>query len=267
MIQDFRFALLLAYRSKVLITVGLGTVFLLAFAWIGFQFSGRQPQTVALDMGLSFLRFFIPVLGVLYVQELIAKEIERRLIFSSLTYPRSRTAFLLGRFSAVVVLFGGTLLVMTYILALWVRFLGMAYEQGTPVNLGGLLLLVGAFNVVDFLTVVAFATVLAVLATVPNLVLLVSVGFMVVARSLSGVIRLLHDDEAILTSTEQYRSGLAWLRYVLPDLGGLDIRVAALYDKAELIPAEAGWLLAMALAYSLLLLAIACWRFERRQFA
>ncbi|HJW23829.1 MAG TPA: ABC transporter permease subunit [Rhodocyclaceae bacterium] len=266
MIQDFRFALLLAYRSRVLLTIGLGMVFLLAFAWVGFQFSGRQPQTVALDMGLSFLRVFIPVLGILYVQELVAKEIERRLIFSSLTYPRSRTGFLLGRFAAVIMLLGIALLAMTFALALWVKVLGAAYEQGTPINTGALLFLVSTFNVVDFLVITAFATVLAVLATVPNLVLLVSTGFMVVARSLSGVIRLLHEDETIMVSAEQYRANLAWLRYILPDLGSLDIRAAALYDKAALIPAEGGWLLVMALAYAAVLLAIACWRFERRQF-
>lgn len=266
MIQDFRFALLVAYRSRILLTVGLGAVFLLAFAWVGFQFSGRQPQTVALDMGLSFLRLFIPVLGILYIQELVAKEIERRLILSSLTYPRSRTAFLLGRFAAVGVLLAAALFALTLILAVWVRTLGLAYDQGTPPNLGGLLLLTSAFNVVDFLVIAAFATMLAVLATVPNLVLLVSVGFMVVARSLSGVIRLLHEDDTIMRSAVEYRSNLAWLRYILPDLGSLDIRAAALYDKAVLIPAEAGWLVAMAIAYGLALLAIACWCFERRQF-
>lgn len=266
MVQDFRFALLLAYRSRVLLTVGLGTVFLLAFAWVGFQFSGRQPQTVALDMGLSFIRLFVPILGILYVQELVAKEIERRLIFSSLTYPRSRTTFLLGRFAAVAVLLGAVILLMTFVLAQWVRLLGLAYDQGTPVNLSGLLLLVTVFNAVDFLVIVAFSTVLAVVATVPNLVFLVSIGFMVVARSLSGVIRLLYEDDSVMVYAEQYRSNLTWLRYILPDLGSLDIRAAALYDKVGLIPSESGWLLVMALAYASMLLVIACLRFERRQF-
>lgn len=266
MLQDCRFTILLAYRSRALLALGLASVFLLFFTWVGFQFSGRQPQTVALDIGLSFIRFVVPLLGVLLAQEMIAREVERRLIFTSLTYPRSRTVFLLGRALAILALTIAALLSMTALLALWVWALGLSYDQGTPVSLGRLLVLVFVFNALDSLVVLAFSILLAVLATVPNLVLLLSLGFMIVARSWSAVVQLLLDDSRVMVGADQYRAGLGLLRYVLPDLGALDVRAVALYDRPQFLPVDAGWHALMAIAYAAILMALACWRFERRQF-
>lgn len=263
---DFRYVLLLAYRSRLLTTLLLGLAVMLAMAWLGYQFSGRQPQTVALDLGISFIRLFVPVIGVLQVQEFIAKEIERKLIFTSLTYPRSRSRFLLARVAAIFFLCLLTMVVMVSVLAGLVSLLGGAYQQGTPVNLRGLLALATLFSLADVLVILAFATLLAVIATVPNLVLLVSLGFMLVARSLSQVIQLLYADRELVTANEQYRQGLESLRYLLPDLGLLDVRQAALYDQAALLPDPLWPLVVMPLAYVLLLLALACWKFDRRQF-
>ena len=35
------------------------------------QFSGRQPVTLALDVGLSLIRVTLPILGILLLQELL----------------------------------------------------------------------------------------------------------------------------------------------------------------------------------------------------
>lgn len=264
---DFRCVLLLAYRSRMLATVALGMAAMLLIAWLGYQFSGRQPQTVALDLGISFIRVFVPVLGVLQIQDFVAREVERRLIFTSLTYPRSRSIFLLARYAAVLFLTAVTMIIFTAVLAILVKSLGGTYQQGTPVNLGGQLATSTLFSIGDAMVVIAFATFLAVVATVPNLVFLVSIGFMVVARSLSGVIQLLYADNTLVTAAEHYRAGLEWLRYLVPDLGMLDLRRAALYDQAGLLPDPLWPLIGMPLAYAVLLLALGCWKFERRQFS
>lgn len=264
---DFRCVLLLAYRSRLLVTVAIGMAAMLLIAWMGYQFSGRQPQTVALDLGISFIRVFVPVLGILQIQDFLAKEVERRLIFTSLTYPRSRNVFLLGRFLAVLFLTAATMVLFTVVLAILVKVLGSSFQQATPVNLGRLLALSTAFSLGDAMVVLAFATFLATLATVPNLVLLVSIAFMVTGRSLSGVIQLLYADETLVMAGEQYRASLEWLRYLLPDLGILDIRQAALYDQPGLFPDVLWPLAAMPLGYTMLLLLLACRKFQGRQFS
>ena len=64
-------------------------VFALGLALIGLAYlsgflSPRQPQTVALDVGLSGLRFSLVLLNLFWVQDLVAREIDRRTIVVSL---------------------------------------------------------------------------------------------------------------------------------------------------------------------------------------
>lgn len=261
-----RFSFFLIFRSRILWGILAGLVFMLVFSWAGFTFSGRQPQTVALDLGLSFARFFSAVFGVLLTQELIAKEVERRYFFTSLTYPCSRSIFLFGRFVAAYLLTLAVLFVMLLALAAAVYLFGFEYGQKSPVNVGGALLILSAFYAVDLFVVLAFSTALAVVASVPGLVLILSVGFIVIARSWSTVLRLLHDEGSRAIFTEQYREGFSWLRYVLPDLGGLDVRAISLYDNLSLMPSGIGEILMGAMAYGIFFLAIAGLRFEHRQF-
>jgi hypothetical protein len=47
-------------------------------AYLSASFSPRQPQTVALDVGLSGLRFSLVLFALFWVQELVGREIESR---------------------------------------------------------------------------------------------------------------------------------------------------------------------------------------------
>ena len=82
---NFRLAFRLILRSRaVLVSLILGAL-LVAAAWLAGQFSPRQPSTVALDVGLSLIRLVVPILALLQIQDLVAREVERRLVLTSLT--------------------------------------------------------------------------------------------------------------------------------------------------------------------------------------
>jgi Cu-processing system permease protein len=68
-------------------------VLLIGIAYLSGFFSPRQPQTVALDVGFSGIRFSLVLLNLFWVQELVAREIDRRVILFSLAYPVSRAPF------------------------------------------------------------------------------------------------------------------------------------------------------------------------------
>jgi hypothetical protein len=68
-------------------------VLMIGIAYLSGFFSPRQPQTVALDVGFSGIRFSLVLLNLFWVQELVAREIDRRVILFSLAYPVSRGAF------------------------------------------------------------------------------------------------------------------------------------------------------------------------------
>ncbi|HEX5392697.1 MAG TPA: hypothetical protein VFW68_05445 [Rhodocyclaceae bacterium] len=264
---DFRLSILLMVRSR-LWRVAATLCALVAFiAVLAAEFSPRQPATVALDVGLSFIRLAVPFVALLNIQDLLSREIERRLILTSLTFPRSRSSFLLARYGAVVVTSIVMTILLCVVLAAVVSFVGKDYDQSTKVDLGLPYVLTIFYLLLDVAVVAAFGVALATISTTPNLVFLGGIGFMVAARSASTIIHLLQREENIVKGGEWYRVGLESVMWAIPDLGALDIRPITLYGKWELLPSHPFALVLMALAYSALLLLLGCIRFERRQFA
>jgi Cu-processing system permease protein len=257
----------LALRARYLGLVGYSLGVLLLAVLLAAQFSGRQPATVALDIGLSVMRLLLPLVLVLMTQELLSREVDRRYFLNSLTYPRPRHSLLLGRFLAVAALTLGLLLVMALLLALLVGLVGQGYAQGTPVALGHHYLIVIAFIGVDLLLLSALACLLAIVASTPSFVLIGTFGFMLMARSFASIVELLTRDASVVGDAESYRAGVGLLGYLLPDLGALDVRMVALYGKMDFLPADWPWLLLSCLAYVVALLALAVWALQRKHFS
>lgn len=265
--SDFLAGLRLALRARYLWLAGCSLLVLALAALLAAEFSGRQPATVALDVGLSVMRLLLPLMLVLMTQELLSREFERRYFLNSLTYPRPRHKLLLGRFLAVVALTLGLLLAMALLLALLVGQVGQGYAQGTPVALDHHYLVSIAFVGVDLLLLTALACLLAVVASTPSFVLIGTFGFMLVARSFAAIIELLTRNAFVVGDAESYRVGVGLLGYLLPDLGALDVRMVALYGSMDFLPADWSWLLLSSLAYIVALLALAVWALQRKRFS
>ena len=231
------------------------------------QFSTRQPATIALDTGLSLLRLTLPLLVVLLLQELLSREFDRKLYLSSLTYPRPRHHFLLGRVAAIAVLLLGLLLILAAVLAGLTTWIGHGYAQATPPDLGLPYLVTIAFIALDLLVVLAIGTLIAVATTTPSFVLIGTLGFMLVARSYSAIVALLTRDSTLVTNADSYQSSLSLLGYLLPDLGALDVRMISLYGQWQFLPADWALRVVATLAYAAALLALAVWTLNRKRFA
>lgn len=266
-LRHFLTALRLALKAKfasmaagVLLVVVLATL-------LSAYFGGRQPATVALDVGLSIIRLLLPLLIVLLVQELLSREFDKRYYLNSLTYPRARHSLLLGRFAALLALLLCLLLALSLLQIALVHWLGGFYPQATPAAMGQPYLVVVAFMALDLLVLAALATLLAVVASTPSFVLIGTFGFMLVARSYGAIIELLSTNSGVVMNAEGYRASLSVLGYLLPDLGALDVRMLALYGKWEFLPTDWPWLLLSNLGYAVGLLALAVWALQRKRFA
>lgn len=257
----------MALRARYFWLAGCSLLVLSLAAVLAAMFSGRQPATVALDVGISVMRLLLVLVLVLMTQELLSREFERRYFLSSLTYPLPRRHLLLGRFLAIVGLTFILQLAMALLLGLIVFWVVQGYGQATPVNLGWYYLLVNAFAALDLLLLAALASLLAVLASTPSFVLIGTFGFMLVARSFAAIAALLTRDASLVDDAESYRAGLGVLGYLLPDLGALDVRMVALYGQLEFLPADWPWLLLSTLAYAFGLLGLAVWALQRKRFA
>ncbi len=75
---------------------------LVGVAFLSASFSPRQPKTIALDIGLSGMRFSLVLFALFWVQALVGREIERRTVVYALSYPVSRGAYIVGRYFGIL---------------------------------------------------------------------------------------------------------------------------------------------------------------------
>ncbi|WP_255988357.1 ABC transporter permease subunit [Chitinolyticbacter albus] len=233
-------------------------------AWLAGEFSGRQPATVALDVGLSFAHFAILLLGIVFAQELFAKEFERKYSLITLSYPISRRRFVLARFAAAYTLLIGSCLAMALSLVIATIFVSQSYEQARVVDLGLPYVWTWCLIALEAFFVLALATLFACVARSQAFVLLSTVGLFVVARSFSAMLSLIEMDRTLVEQPGHYQVGLETIGFLLPDLSAIDIRAASLYASMTFVP-ENWWLSSLSvLFYALMLLSIAIFIVDRK---
>lgn len=244
----------------------LGLV-LIGGAYLSGHFSPRQPRTVALDIGLSGLRFSLILLNLFWVQELVAREIDRKTILFSLAFPVPRSSFLLGRQLAI---FGLTVLaaiILALLLLLAVVTSGGSYSQEYPVQLGGAYVATIFGLILDATVVTSFALCICAFSTVAVLPLVLGVAFAIGGKALGATIDYLAaggDGDAALV--DQFGGILGVAQWLLPDLSRLDWRDWSLYS---LFPGSEVlcWSVVMALAYVMMFSCLAVLLFFRREFS
>jgi len=238
-----------------------------AVAYLSASFSPRQPRTVALDIGFSGLRFSLVLLNLLWVQELVAREIDRRTILFSLAYPVSRMAFLGGRFGAILILSSLAAIILGLLLSLVIIFTGGGYPQEFEPSIGMPFWLSIAGLVVDAAVVAAFALCIATISTVSVLPLALGAAFAVAGKALGPTMDYLAAGaEGDAELVQRFGPLVDTIRWLLPDLSRLDWREWPMYlivPPEGLIP----WSLVMAASYLVLLVVLAVALFHRREFA
>ncbi|MDX5371428.1 MAG: hypothetical protein LPK18_03190 [Pseudomonadaceae bacterium] len=261
----FSFLFRVLFRGRLVALLSSAVSFVLFASFLAFMFGGRQPVTTALDVGISAIRLVVPFLIVFWVQDLVHKEFERRLYSLSMTYPCSRARWLVARFLTLLLVVMVAVLLCSLVLAVQIGFFAEFSTQGTAVALGGAYGVAVALIFVDSLVLLCVALFLSVVAKTPSFVLLGTLGFMLIARTYVAVISLLAGNVGLVVGEETYASGLGLLGYLLPDLGGLDVRAISLYGNMAFLP-EGWWLTVLsALVYAAMFLSISIWALQRKR--
>ncbi|HTJ96294.1 MAG TPA: ABC-2 transporter permease [Rhodocyclaceae bacterium] len=251
-------------RSRSIQAVLVLGVLLMGVAYLAAQFTFRQAQTVAMDVGFSGLRISLTLFALFWVQELFGREIERRSVMFALTYPVPRSQYVLGRYLGIVLLLGLSALLLGLLLWLVVLLTRGLFEQVFPIQLGSSYWLAVVGFWVDAAVVAAFAFWFTSLSTVPMLPLALGLAFAIGGKSLGAVVEYLSHADAgqAMLALKPLIDAIQW---VLPDLSRLDWRVSPMY-ALPMDTAAMGWSLVMAAAYAGLMIALAVWSFQRRQF-
>lgn len=237
-------------------------------AWLAAEFSGRQPETVALDVGFSLIRLFGALLVLFWITELLARDLERRTIYFVLAYPFPRSIYIFSRFLAVAGLAAMAVIGLgLFTLTAWWLVSLSGYPQAIPVHLlGGELPLTLLLIWLDLMAISAFALLVASLSTTPMLAFFVGMAFAVSARSLGPILAYLTTDDPLAQRLAVvYQPLLDAIHWLIPDLSRLDVRSTVLYgvwpDSTTLL-----WASAHVALYAAIMLILAMLFFRTREF-
>lgn len=264
--QIFFTGLLSGLRSRGIQSVFVLAVLVVCAAHLSASFSPRHPQTVALDVGFSGGRLVLVLFALLWVQELVVREIDRRSVFFALAYPLDRGHYLLGRYLSILLLLFLATALLAFLLLLAVLFAGGHYQQQFAVLLGIPYWATWAGLFVDAAVVASCGMLLATVSTSAILPLVVGLVFAVTGKSLGVVLDYLRrgaDGDNDLVAT--FGPIVEAIQWALPDLSRLDWRVWPMYGQAPAGDLVA-WGASMAAGYALLMLALAMRSFARREF-
>jgi Cu-processing system permease protein len=265
LIKFFNSAILEGLRSRMVLLVMIFAFAVVLVAYLSASFSPRQPKTVALDVGLSGIRFSLVLLGLIWVHELIAQSINRRAVFFSIAQPIKRSSYLFGRFFGVVFMLVIASVVLGAMLMVVVSFSGGEYQQTFAVSQAGSYWLTMFGIALDGILVASFSLCIAGLSTVTMLPFVLGLAFAIAGKALGGVIEYLAKGADGDLSVQQLAPLIDAIQWVLPDLSRLDWRVWAMYG-VPLEPVAILWSCAMAFSYIFLMLFLAKVSFERREF-
>ncbi len=239
---------------------------LIAVAYLAAGFSPRQPRTVALDVGFSGIRFTLVLLTLFWVQDLVTREIDRKIILHSLSLPVSRGQFLFGRYVAVLGLSALATGILALSLLLAVLLASPNYDQEFSVNMGWPFWLTILGILVDVAVVSAVALALATVSTVAMLPLFVGAAFAIGGKALGAAVDYISGGAG---GDQELKDSIGpWLdivRWVIPDLSRLDWRDGALYGAVPGADSVA-WAVVMAVAYIALVLGLGWRALDRREF-
>ncbi|WP_152987233.1 hypothetical protein [Pseudomonas sp. TTU2014-080ASC] len=255
----FKESILLIWRSHLIALGGLLVALVAISAFCAGLFSGRQPATVALDVGISTLRLFTPLLLFLLVHEVMSREFSRKYYLRTFAMPINRANILFGKFFAVFLYMVFLVVLGAALLGGMAYFVSLGYQQATAISMSGFAIFI-AFFLLDVFVILSVSVFVSMITSSTGFLFFTIIGFSIVSRTYYSVIQLLADGAPL-------ESGISMLKWLVPDLGSLDIRGVALYGKIEFLPDQWALLIAGTLGYAVLFLAFAVMALQNKRFS
>lgn len=253
-------------RDRVLFAIGgFAIVLVVASVLIG-QITAGQDVRIIKNLGLAAIELSGVLMAVFIGVGLVAREIERRSIYSLLAKPVHRWEFIVGKYVGLV----GTLVVNVACMTL-ALFLVLAWFQATTPEA-----LVRAWTV----PVVDPALLKVVALIIAELMLLTAVAVLVSTFSSSGVmsavltlgvwvVGLLSDDLRGFTAVTTSPAIEAFVRTigtVVPAFSAFDVKAEVVNGRPPVAWGYVGMTVAYAMTYASALVGAAIGIFSRRQF-
>lgn len=256
-------------RHRVLYGVVVFALLLMAFSVLISGLFMRDISKVILDLCLSAVNVGGLLIPFFLAISLLARDIEKRTIFTILARPVSRNQYILGKYFGILLLTGSVMAVLSIATLLSVslgRFIyGAQFFTGfsLPAVLAGILLSFLGITVLNAIVVLwCSITTSAFIAT------LLTLFTYLIGQTIDDVVRFL-SYEINLSDIEVSRSvelTINIAQYIFPNLSAFDVKLQAAHGIP--VPfSDAGFLFLYAVGYIAAVLSIASLIFSRRDFA
>lgn len=250
------------FRDRIFQGIMVLAVLLLAVPIIA-SLSMRQMTELSITLSLSLISFIQLLLAVFLGATSIWKDIERRYTFSVLSLPLSRSGYVIGRFLAIAIFLFLTTLLLGAVACLVIEFSSGQYPQERPF-VWEYIFAALLFDYMKYVLLAAVALFLSSLSTSFFLPIFGTISIFFAGSISQEVYDYLNSPMAGKMIPPLLKQCAQLIYYLLPNLGGFDLKVNAIY---ALPPSITGLSLTFGyfLIYTGILTAGAAAIFERRE--
>jgi ABC-type transport system involved in multi-copper enzyme maturation permease subunit len=240
-----------AIRSKVLYVLLFFAVLLIATSATLATLSYVERERILQSVSLSAIRFFGAAIAIFVGVGLVHREVDRRTIFTILSKPVDRSAFIAGKYLGLVATLWSLLAVMA------ACFAGASLAAGAPLNAGHAIAL--GLTALELAVIVAFSTLFSSFAT-PFLAGCYSLGLYLVGHLTRDLYAL-----GQVSQSAAMRQLTLWVKRLLPDLEAFNRTIEAIHHL-PIPPVEVAWSVVLGVCWIAGFLLVAVMTFERRDF-
>ena len=252
-------------RDRALFGIGLFSLFMMAGSLVVVSMFMRELYKVTVDINLSAITFAGLLLSFFVSVNLMSKDMDRHTIYLVLSKPFSRSQYIWGKYSGIMLLTITALGMLTLCssLTIWItRFEYQLYFQG--------------FSWVEFYKAVyaellmffvlnALIVFFSTITTSSFITLLFSISTYIAGQSIEEVVLFLKTKHAAdMVMSQDISTVIKIVQYILPNLSVFDLKV----QSAHAIIISWDYLAAItcySMAYSIVLLVIASLIFNKRE--
>jgi Cu-processing system permease protein len=248
-----------ARRNRVTVVVFAFALILVLSATVALDLTVTTFRRVMTDLGLGAMGLITVFLAIFLGSAQLPKEIERRTIFMVLAKPISRNTFLVGRFLGNVTTVTAVLIMMALLLAAQFLVAGpmVMTDAGELFHLSLAVAVYGMFLEIILLSALCFFFASAGSQFVTTIS---TIGLYFLGHMAPELYKM-----ASRSKNEMFQVVGKGLYYTLPNLDRLDFKGRATYMEdtpwSELLNSTA-----YTIGYTMVLLSIACFLFQRRDF-
>jgi len=221
----------------------------------------RQSQEVGITMAISLNSFILLLLSILGGMATLWKDIERKQVYTLLSFPISRSNYFLGRFLGCTMLLLTVCIINFSISVIAIKICASMYKSRLPI-LWENIAISFLFSFFKYTLLLAIGFLFASFSTSFFMPLFITIGTYIGGNSIQSIYEYVMRDESSNYSLF-FKLVIKFIYYILPNFSSFDFTVYAAYAlKIDLI--SLSYTSCYFIIYLLIVLSLSCIIFTKR---